>query len=62
MKVIVNDSLVGQDNNGTYSYGKGVNEMPDERAKHLIKCGHAVLIETTERQTATVQHTEKRKK
>lgn len=63
MKVLLLDSVVGSDINGQYQYGKGINDVPDDRAKELIKCGHAEIVEVNQQTSkATVQHTEKRKK
>ena len=46
MKVQVLDSLVGEDELGKYSYGKGLHEnVPESRAKQLIKAGLALLVD-----------------
>lgn len=67
LKIRILDSLVGNDPNGgeSFSYGKGFEgDVPAERAKELVRSGHAVLLETAPAiETAMQKPTyEKRKK
>lgn len=67
IKVRILDSLVGNDPNGgeSFSYGKGFEgEIPAERAKSLVKSGHAVLLESAPKIENAMQRPtyEKRKK
>ena len=59
-------SVVGNDPGGgqSFSYGKGFEgAVPSERAKSLVKAGHATFVGPTEaRETATAKTFEKRKK
>jgi hypothetical protein len=46
MTIRVLDSLVGHDEGGDFGYGKGIHkDVPESRAKRLIKDGLAVIAE-----------------
>lgn len=59
-------SVVGNDpgNGQSFSYGMGFQgAVPSERAKALVKAGHAIFVGQPEaRETATAKTFEKRKK
>jgi hypothetical protein len=66
MDIRVLNSLVGEDDLGTFQYGKGDHRgVPDKRAARLVKSGRAIpiptAIQTTELPRPAVEKRNKRK-